>query len=315
MRGLMDGRVPVEGIDLDFIPLTVEETFYRQLRHQDFDLCELSLSSYVLTLNEPEPPFIAIPVFPSRFFRHQSIYVNADSGIESPRDLIGKRVGTPEFQMTAGVWERGILADEYDVPIDSVRYFTGALTGSKRREEKVALDLPANLSVTPIADGKNLSDMLAAGEIDAIYTAPAPSTYGKAPQVRHLFEDFKDVEQAYFEKTRIFPIMHTVAIKRALYERHPWIARSLIKAFEQSLELAYQDLKERSALKIMLPWLQAHLTETLEVLGSGYWDYGIEANRHVLEAFTRYSYDQGLAKRLLTAEELFADGADDGFQL
>jgi 4,5-dihydroxyphthalate decarboxylase len=315
MRALIDGRVRPEGIDLDFIPLTVEETFYRQLRHQDFDVSELSLSSYLLTLNEPDPPFIAIPAFPSRFFRHQSIYINTNSGIESPADLVGKRVGTPEFQMTAGVWQRGILADEYGVPVESVQYFTGALTSSNRREEKVPLDLPSRISITPIPDGANLSDMLAEGELDAIYTAPAPHSYGKVAHVQHLFEDFQKVEKAYFARTQVFPIMHVVAIRRSVYERHPWIARSLMKAFEASLGYAYEDLHQQAALKVMLPWLQAHVAETVAALGSGYWDYGVENNRHVLEAFARYSHEQGLARRIITPEEMFADGADDSFEV
>jgi 4,5-dihydroxyphthalate decarboxylase len=312
IKPLQDGVVRPEGIDLNVLPLRVEETFFRALRGAEFDLCELSLSSYLLTRNRENPPFIAIPVFPSRFFRHQSIYVNTDR-VSSPSDLVGKRVGTPEFQMTAGVWQRGILADEYGVPIDSVEYVTGALSGSRRREEKIALSLPDNIRVTPIEEGRNLSQMLADGEIDAIYTAPAPSTFGVVPHVRHLFEDFVSVEKDYYARTGIFPIMHVVAIKTEVYERHPWIARSLLKAFDESLAVAYASLRERSALKVMLPWLQEHVTETVDALGEGYWDYGIEKNRHVLETFARYSYDQGLSRTLRTPEEMFAPGVDEAF--
>jgi 4,5-dihydroxyphthalate decarboxylase len=310
MRGLQDGRVQPEGIDLTFLSLPVEETFYRQLRHQEFDVSEMSLSSYLLTLDWPEPPFVALPVFPSRFFRHQSIYVT--DAVRTPADLAGKRVGTPEYQMTAGVWQRGILAEEYGVPVESVRYFTGGIEQSGRKE-KIALNLPPSISVQPIGPGQTLSAMLAAGELDAICSASQPSSFGNG--VRHLFEDFVAVEKDYYRRTNIFPIMHTVVVRRALYERHPWIARSLTKAFTESLQLAYADLRQRNALKVMLPWLQQHLQDTLDTLGPGYWDYGLEPNRHVLETFARYSHAQGLASRVRTAEEIVLASASDGFVL
>ncbi|HVV09804.1 ABC transporter substrate-binding protein [Amycolatopsis sp.] len=313
-RALQDGRVRPEGADLNFLSLPVEETFYRQLRHREFDVSEMSLSSYLLTLDSEEPPFVALPVFPSRFFRHQSIYVNTESGIREPADLVGKRVGTPEYQMTAGVWQRGILADEHGVPVDSVRYFTGGIEESGRAE-KIALNLPDSISVTPIEPGKTLSEMVAAGELDAIYSASQPSCFGRSPQVQHLFQDFTAVEKDYYRRTRIFPIMHTVVLRRELHERHPWLARSLTKAFTGSLRLAYEDLTHRNALKVMLPWLQHHLAETLDALGPGYWDYGLERNRHVLETFARYSHEQGLASRVRTAEEIVLASASDEFRL
>ncbi|MFC4587792.1 substrate-binding domain-containing protein [Sphaerisporangium corydalis] len=314
VKALREGRVRPEGIDLNCLALPVEETFYRQLRHQEFDVSEMSLSSYVLTLNEPDPPFVALPVFPSRAFRHQSIYVNARSGIEKPQDLVGKRVGTPEYQMTAGVWQRGILAEEHGVPVDSVTYWTGGMEQSGRTE-KIALDLPGTIQVTPIPPGSTLSGMLAAGELDAVYSAGQPSCFGREPHIRHLFEDFKQVEQDYYRRTSIFPIMHTVVIKKAVHERHPWVARSLTKAFDASLRLAYEDLTHRNALKVMLPWLHDHVRETLDVLGAGYWDHGLERNRHVLERFAGYSHEQGLANRRWTPEELFLPSASDSFRL
>lgn len=314
MKAIQDGRIAPEGIDLNFLPLRIEETFYRQLRFREFDVAELSLSSYLLTLNEPEPPFVAIPVFPSRSFRHQSIYVNTQNGIDTPGDLAGKVVGTPEYQLTAGVWQRGILADFYGLPVDSVRYVTGGIEQSGR-PEKVRLDLPPEISVTPIGARQNLSDMLAAGEIDAIYAPTQPPCFGRTPAVRRLFPDFKREEQEYYRKTRIFPIMHAVVIKRPLLQREPWIARSLTKAFTRSLEITYQDLRERGALKAMLPWLAEHLEETVDVLGPGYWDYGLEENRHVLEAFARYSFEQGLAARRYAVDDMFAPGASESFRL
>jgi 4,5-dihydroxyphthalate decarboxylase len=274
----------------------------------------MSLSSYLLTLDQPDPPFVALPVFPSRFFRHQSIYINTASGITQPADLIGKRVGTPEFQLTAGVWQRGILADDYGVPVESMQYFTGALEGV-RRSEKIPLDLPDKIQVTPIGPEQNLSTMLADGELDAILTAPQPSCFGRDPQIRHLFGNFRLVEQEYFRRTAIFPIMHTVVIKRAIYERHPWIAKSLYKAFQESLQIAYQDLTHRNALKVMLPWLHDHVEETVAAMGPEYWDYGLEPNRHVLATFARYSQEQGLAKHLRTPEEIVLASASDTYQL
>lgn len=314
MRALQDGRVRPEGIDLNYLSLPVEETFYRQLRYQEFDVCEMSLSSYLLTLNQDEPPFVALPVFPSRSFRHQSIYINSSSGIERPEDLVGKRIGTPEYQLTAGVWQRGILAEEYGVPVDSVQYFTGGIE-EPGRDEKIRLDLPDSISITPIGPGKTLARMLADGEIDAICSPSQPSSFGRVPQVRHLFEDFVAVEKDYYRRTRIFPIMHTLVLRRELHERHPWVARSLMKAFNEALELAHEDLRVRNALKVMLPWLHQHLEETIEALGPGYWDYGLEQNRHVLDKFARYSHDQGLASRLWAAEDLVLASAADSFRL
>ena len=314
IRALQDGRVQPEGIDLNVVALPVEETFYRQARYREFDVSELSLSSYLLTLDADEPPFVALPVFPSRMFRHQSIYVNTGSGIREPADLIGKRVGVPEYQLTAVVWQRGILAEHHGVPVASVRYFTGGME-QPGRVEKLKLNLPPEVSVTPIDPDRTLSALLAAGELDAVYAAGEPAGFGTLPQLGRLFEDFKAAETDYFKKTGIFPIMHVVAVRRAVFERHPWIARSLTKAFGAALDVAYADLAQRNALKVMLPWLASHLEETVSVLGPRYWDYGLEANRHVLETFSRYSYEQGLAARPRAAEEIVLAQAGDSFLL
>jgi 4,5-dihydroxyphthalate decarboxylase len=314
IRALQDGRVRPEGIDLNILALPVEETFYRQARYREFDVSEMSLSSYLLTLDADEPPFVALPVFPSRSFRHQSIYVNTGSGIKAPSDLAGKRVGVPEYQLTAVVWQRGILAEHHGVPVESVRYFTGGMEQTGR-VEKLKLDLPPGVSVTPIAPDQTLSAMLADGELDAVYCAGQPVGYGTLPQLGRLFEDFPAVEADYYRKTGIFPIMHTVVIRRSLHERHPWIARSLTKAFGAALDIAYADLAQRNALKVMLPWLDQHLTDTIAVLGPRYWDYGLEANRTVLETFSRYHHEQGLSSRPRRAEEIVLAQAGDSFVL
>lgn len=314
IRALQDGRVRPEGIDLNILALPVEETFYRQARYREFDVSEMSLSSYLLTLDSDDPPFVALPVFPSRMFRHQSIYVNTGSGIAAPADLIGKRVGVPEYQLTAVVWQRGILAEHHGVPVESVRYFTGGME-QPGRSEKIRLRLPPEISVTPIGPGQTLSALLADGELDAVYAAGEPAGFGRLPRIGRLFEDFQSAEVDYYRTTGIFPIMHVVVVRRTLYERHPWIARSLTKAFDAALEVAYTDLAQRNALKVMLPWLARHLDETVAVLGPRYWDYGLEANRHVLETFSRYSHEQGLAARPRRAEEIVLAAADDSFRL
>jgi 4,5-dihydroxyphthalate decarboxylase len=314
IRALQDGRVQPEGIDLNLLYLTVEETFYRQARYREFDVSEMSLSSFLLTLDEDEPPFVGLPVFPSRMFRHQSIYVNKDSGITSPADLAGKRVGVPEYQLTAVVWQRGILAEHYGVPVESVRYFTGGME-QPGRFEKIKLNLPPEISVTPIAADQTLSALLAAGELDAVYAAGEPMGFGTLPQLGRLFEDFQSAEVDYYRKTGIFPIMHVIAVKRSVYEANPWIARSLTKAFNAALEIAYADLAQRNALKVMLPWLARHLDETVSVLGPRYWDYGLETNRRALETFSRYSHEQGLAARPRAADDIVLAAADDSFLL
>ena len=305
-EALQTGRVRPDGIDLNFQALDVEETFFRMLRHQEFDVAELSLSSYCVTLGRDDPRFIAIPVFPSRFFRHSCIFVSKRSGIESPRDLIGKRIGVPEYQMTAPVWIRGILADEYGVDPASVTYVTGG-EEEPGREEKLKLNLPPQFRVEPIGPTQTLARMLADGEIDALHTARAPSTFYSEPdKVARLFPDFVAVEKAYYAHSGIFPIMHVVAIRRELYERHRWIARSLYTAFAAAQRLSYEQVLVSASLKTMLPWQIAAVEDTIATMGRDWWPYGIERNRHVIQTFTRYHHEQGLSPRQLAIEEMFA---------
>jgi 4,5-dihydroxyphthalate decarboxylase len=276
------------------------------LRSREFDAAEMSLSSYVMSLFSDDPPFVAIPVFPSRSFRHSCIFVNQRSGIREPKDLIGKKVGSPEYQLTAPVWIRGILSDEYEVPVNSVRYFTGGQEEAGRIE-KVKIELPPGIHVERIPPGRTLSRMLDEGEIDALYTPRIPSTFGDGSgNVRRLFPDHGDVEKDYFRKTRMFPIMHTLVIRRDVYRQHPWVAQSLYKAFSEAQKYAYADLYEAAALKHMLPWLLTHVEETRKIMGKDFWPYGYEPNVKTLETFLRYSYEQGLSKRRLDPRELFA---------
>jgi 4,5-dihydroxyphthalate decarboxylase len=314
-RALADGTVRPEGIELTYLPLPVEETFFRMLRHREFDCAEMSLSSYVLSLGRENPPFIAVPAFPSRFFRHSCIFVSARSGISRPAELAGRRVGSPEYQMTAPVWIRGILSDEYGVAVTDAQHVTGG-EEEPGRTEKLALDLPPAIRVARIGPDQTLARMLADGELDALYTARAPSTFHTRPQdVRRLFPDYAAVERDYFARTRIFPIMHTVVIRRDVYERHRWCARELYKAFVRAQAVTYRDLAETAAHKAMLPWLTAHVEDARRTLGEDWWAYGLAPNRHVLETFLRYHHEQGLSKRRFAPEELFAAETLEAFKV
>jgi len=314
-RALLEDRIPIDGIDLTYLNLPVEETFFRMLRHHEFDVAEMSLSSYTLSLFADEPQFIAIPIFPSRFFRHSCIFINRRRGIREPKDLIGKRVGTPEYQMTAGVWIRGILSDEYKIPVTSVQYFNGGEEELKR-PEKLNLSLPPEIHLEPIPPTKTLSQMLDAGEIDALYSARMPSTFVKgSPNVGRLFEDYQTVEREYFSRTKIFPIMHAVVIRRNVYEKHPWIAQSLYKAFVRAQRETYDELYQTAALKYMLPWLIKHVEETRALMGQDFWPYGLEPNVPTLTTFLRYSFEQGLSKRQLSPQDLFAPESLESFKI
>lgn len=317
-RALLDGSVRPEGIDLNYLCLPVEETFFRMARHREFDVAEMSFSSYCVSLNKPERPFVALPVYPSRFFRHSCIYVNAAAGIREPKDLIGKRIASPEYQMTAPVWIRGILQDHYGVPVtnaDSEPYRFGG-EEEPGRIEKLKLDLPPDIKLQAIGPTQTLSQMLADGDIDALYTARAPSSFTRGDgRVRRLFENYAEIERAYWRDTGIFPIMHVIVMRREIYEANRWIAQSLTKAFYAAQQMAYDDLAETAALKSMLPWLVAHVEEARREMGADWWPYGLEPNRKALETFTRYHFEQGLSKRLLGLDELFAPESLEAFKI
>lgn len=314
-RALQDGTVMPDGIDLTYLSLPVEETFFRMLRHREFDAAEMSLSSYTVSRAAAHPAFIAIPAFVSRCFRHGSIFISANSGIEKAADLVGKRIGVPEYQMTAPVWIRGILQDEYGVAPDSVQYFSGG-EEETGRDEKIRLDLPPRFRLRPIGPDQTLSRMIAEGEIDALHTARAPSTFFTRPDsVRRLFPDYVAVERDYFRKTGIFPIMHVVVIRRDVYDANPWVAQSFYKAFVQAQRLAYDDLTISAALKTMLPWQLDAVEEARKLMGPDWWPYGFAPNRPVLDIFLRYHHEQGLSPRRLQPEELFAPETLESFKI
>ena len=305
-RALIDGTVRADGLEIVYLNQPVEETFFRMMRYKEYDASEMSLSSYVASLGKEDPPFVAIPVFPSRFFRHSCIFVSAKSGIRKPGDLKGKRIGVPEYQMTAPVWIRGILSDDYGVKVTDCEHFSGG-EEEPGRDEKLKIDVPSSIRLRPIPGDKTLSRMLADGELDALVTARAPSTFHKEPdKVKRLFPNYVEVEKEYYRRTKIFPTMHTVVIRRDVYARDPWIAQSLAKAFTEAKARAYELYAQTAALPAMVPWLVSHLEEIGKEMGADWWPYGLEPNRKALETFLRYHHEQGLSKRPFEPEELFA---------
>ncbi len=303
---LRDGQVRIEGVDLNYLTLPAEETFFRMLGGSEFEAAEMSLSSYVLTQFEADQRFVAIPVFPSRSFRHSCVWVRADSPYTEPRDLRGRQIGIPEYQMTAAVWLRGIFADRHDLPFDSPVYRTGGLLQPGRRE-KLPLSLPPGIDVQPIGSGDSLTELLLDGTIDALYTARSPETSPRAAgRLRPLFPDAAAAEREYARQTGIFPIMHTVVLRRDVYQRNRWLAQSLVKAFQAAKANAYRRLEDTTALTTTLPWQLAARDEARRLLGNDFWPYGTGANNTALRTFLRYSHEQGLAGRLLEPRELFA---------
>jgi 4,5-dihydroxyphthalate decarboxylase len=314
-RPIMENRVRFDGIDLTYLNLIVEETFFRQMRHHEFDVSEISFSSYLVSMFEEKPPLIGIPIFPSRSFRHSGIYVNADAGIRTPADLVGKRIGCAEYQLTANVWIRGILNDEYGVAPSSYTTHVGGLE-ERGRVEKARLALPPAIRTAPIGADQTLAAMLEAGEIDALFSPRAPSTFTRGGgKVRRLFENTQAAEREYFERTRIFPIMHLVAIRRDVYDANRWVAQSLYKGFAEAQRMAYQDLHETAALKVMLPWLIQHVADTERLMGPDFWSYGCKPNLEAIERLLRYHHEQGLSRRLLTAAEVFAPETMESYKI
>jgi 4,5-dihydroxyphthalate decarboxylase len=305
-RAIKDGRVPVEGCDVTYIALEPEEVFFRAFRYQEFDVCELSFSSYLRITDGGASPYIGIPAFVSRVFRHSGIYIRTDRGIRTPQDLKGKTIGLPEYQITAVVWMRGILADEYGVKPNDIHWRSGGIEQPGRDERTPLAPIPG-LDLKPIPADKTLAGMLAAGELDAMFSARAPSCFvNRAANVGRLFPNTRAVERAYYEKTGLFPIMHLIGVKKALVERHPWLPTSLYKAFAEAKALALWEVRDINALRVTLPWLEAEAYETMALMGEDYWRYGVEENRKDIETLARYAYEQGLVKRRLGVEELFA---------
>jgi len=305
VRPLIDGRVPIEGCRPNYLVLSPEECFHRAYLHHEFDVSEIGFSPHLIALSRGTNAYQAIPVFLSRMFRHSAIYIRNDRGIRSPADLKGKRIGVPEYQMSAALWARGMIHDQHGVGYAEMKWVQGGLE-EPGRKDKFQLNLPPGFPLEPAPLGRSLSDLLAAGDLDAVISARAPSCYLEShPRVARLFEDFRKAERDYFSATRIFPIMHALGVRNDVAEKHPWLAASLYKAFVAAKRIADQDLREVVALKIGLPWVAQEVAETRALMGDDYWPYGVEPNRVTLEALARYSYEQGLAVRHLTVEEMF----------
>lgn len=313
---LVYGSVPAEGLNLNYLPLPVEEVFWRQLRHQEFDISESSLSSYVMLRSRGDDRFIAVPVFTSRVFRHSCVFINRHKGIRAPQDLKGKVVAVPEYQITACVWLRGIFQDDYQVFPKDIQWRSGG-EETPGRVEKIPIRLPPDVHLEPIPDNTSLSKMLDEGEVDALFAARAPSCFQQgSPNVGRLFENYPEVEKQYYLKTGIFPIMHTIILKQEVYRKNPWVARSLVKAFSQAKDQVTRLYEETAALHVTLPWVHAEVERTYGIMGKDWWPYGIERNRKPLDTFLRYHYEQGLSAKRMKVEDLFApETLDEEFRI
>ena len=306
VRAIIDGRVTVEGCDVNYIPLAPEECFHRTYLNREFDVAEIGFSPYLIALSRNTADYVALPIFLSRMYRHSAIYIRTDRGIEFPADLRGKRVGVPEYQMSAAMWARGMLHDDHGVAPRDMHWFCGGLE-VPGRTDKFPLNLPPGFPLQSIPDDTTLSAMLTAGELDAVFSARAPSCYGAAgTPVSRLYENFANAEREYARRTRIFPIMHALGVRRDVIDAAPWIAMSLLKAFVEAKRIADADLFEVTALKIGLPWIVDEAQRTRALLGDDFWPYGVDPNRLTLDTMARYSFDQGLATRRLRVDEMFA---------
>lgn len=305
-RPLLDGTINPEGLELLPAVIPPGELFARMWRYKEFDISEMSFGDYCVMTARGESPFIAVPVFPSRIFRHSCIYVNAHAGISSPHDLKGKRIGSPFYQMTAAIFARAALHHDFGVTPESVQWFWGGQETPGARE-RIPLKLHSSIRLDSIGPKQTLSAMLESGELDALITPNFPSPFlQQSPNVRRLFPNFAEVERDYYSRTRIFPIMHTLVIKNEIYEEHPWVADSIFNAWVRAKELAYRELYETDALKITLPWVVSEVEEIRGLMGEDFWPYGIKANKLVLEMFSQYLVEQGLVDRALQTQELFA---------
>ena len=302
---LESGRIQPEGINLNYIPLHPEELFWRMMVHGEFDASEFSMGAMSILLGRGDRRFVGIPVFPSRFFRHSSVFVNVHSNINRPEDLKGKRVGVPDYTMTANTWIRGFLQHDYGVKPTDMRWFSGGLNEPGRKQRVATKPIPGlEMSYT---DTRTLSEMLDKGEIDALVGAREPDCFRKkSPNVARLFSSYREVEAEFYKRTGIFPIMHLVVLKREVYEKHPWIAYSLYKAFVESKEMCANEMSMQSALRYMLPWMIPELEGTIRILGEDYWPYGLDVNRKAIETFIGYQAEQGLIESVFMAEEMFS---------
>ena len=297
---IRDGSIKPDGIDITYLTMQPAEIFWRMLQYREFDVSELSLSNYTTLVSRGNAPFIAIPVFPSRVFRHGYFFINTRCGIERPEDLAGKRGGVPEYTMTAAVYMRGLLQHEYGV-------MPGSISWTQGRADRLGHPLPKNIKLTQAAPGTELGDLLDRGELDFLITANTPLSFRRgSPNVARLFPDYAAAEKDYYRRTKIYPIMHTIVIRRDVYDRDPWVAASLYKALCESKERCYRLLVEGGTPKASFAWLQPLIEEEQAIIGPDWFPYGIAQNKASIEALLQYSHEQGLSARRLKLEELFA---------
>ncbi|MDF1778811.1 MAG: ABC transporter substrate-binding protein [Rhizobiaceae bacterium] len=314
-RAITDGRVAIDGVDPNCMLLSPEEMFFRAFRHQAFDVSELSLSSYAISVARGNPHYIAVPVFLSRAFRHTSIYVRKDRGIEHPSDLRGKRIGIAEYQLSANVWFRGILEDEYGVKPSEIQWVRGGMN-TAGRPEKIKVELPADIKVIDAPEGATLNQMLITGDIDGFVGPRAPRCFDEGHvSIGRLFNDTVTEAENYFRKTGIFPIMHVLGVRRSLADQHPWLPGALLKAFTKAKIMAEETLADTSATKVTMPFVEDNLARAKALMGNDIWSYGLQGNRNVLETFLRYHHAQGLSPRKVDVDELFHPATVEAYSL
>ncbi|KAA3630613.1 MAG: ABC transporter substrate-binding protein [Proteobacteria bacterium] len=314
-RPLIDGRVGVDGVDPVFMTLSPEEIFFRAFRHQAFDVCEVSFGSYVVSIDKGDPHYIAIPAFLSRAFRHTAILIRTDKGIDKPEDLKGRRIGIAEYQLSANIWARAILEDEYGVMPSDIQWVRGGME-RPGRPEKIKLSLPPDVSMEDAPEGRSLNSLLEAGEIDGFIGPSTLSCFDRGhPHVARLFQDSVAVASDYYRRTGIFPIMHLLGIRRHLADKHPWLPNALLKAFGASKNMALEHLSDTSATKVTLPFVEEQLAAARALLGPDFWSYGVPANRVVLDAFLDHHHRQGLSSRKISIDELFHPSTLESFSI
>lgn len=305
----------IEGVDFNWVPVDPEEIFHRAFRHQEFDLCEISLATHLTMTSRTGSPFVAVPVFPSRVFRHSAIYVRKDRGIRTGADLAGKNVGVPDYQQTAGLWVRGMLLDEYGVHPRQMHWWFGGQEQAGR-ESRTQFDPPQGISLRKIPVDATLSALLLNGDIEAIVSPREPSCMAAHPRVvGRLFADYRAAEEEYFRKSRMFPLMHAIGIRKDLAARHPWLPASLFKAFQAAKEICMRELLQLNYLRSSLPWLGDDVRRVQALMGEDYWRYGVMENRRELDAMSRYAFEDGLAARIVAVEELFAPSTMGMFKI
>jgi 4,5-dihydroxyphthalate decarboxylase len=313
-RPLKDGTIKPEGIELNYVALEVEEIFWRMCRYEEFDAAELSMGAFLVAAAQGRRPFVAIPVFPSRTFRHRCIFVNTGSKIGKPEDLRGKRMGVPEYTMTAAVWLRGMFQHDYGVKPEEIHWIQAG-EEQPGRKDRVDFDLPKGIRLDVVQD-KTLNEMLESGAIDALMSPRMPSAFvAGSPRVARLFPDYRRAEMDYFRRTKIFPIMHVIVIRKNIYDANPWVAQSLYKAFSEAKDRCFSRLYDTNVLHVSLPWFSAAYEETRAAMGADYWPYGFAPNRDVLETLHGYLFEQGLIKQKLELETLFAPETREAFKI